>query len=119
MFLEKSHQLGDEVITAFSGGVHDTLAAGLRGVLLALPVMEERVRGCITPQDLIKLLPSPECFLRCLRKARSAFCCHAFGLSPCSHLILPKCSPWPPTRNLLPHSNRFAFKPSRDQTWEF
>ena len=116
MFLEKSHQLGDEVMTAFSGGVHATLAAGLRGVLLALPGMEERVRGCITPQELIKLLPSPECFLRCLGKACSGTGCPASELPQ-----LPIFS-----RSSVVHAATHGFghltltnSPLRDQTWEF
>lgn len=70
MFLEKSSLLGDEVTAAFTAVVEDTLAASLREVLLPLEGMEERVKGCITQQDLIKLLP-PHHFLPCLKKAGS------------------------------------------------
>jgi hypothetical protein len=72
VFLEKSSLLGGEVTAAFTAVVDDTLSSCLREVLLPLPGMEERVKACITPQELIKLLPQ-HYFLPCLKRVQSIF----------------------------------------------
>lgn len=69
MFLEKQYQLGDEVTAAFTIVIDGILTSTLKEILLSHPDLQEKAKGCISPQELVKLLPL-ECFMPCLKRVR-------------------------------------------------
>ena len=72
MFLEKQYQLGDEVTAAFTVVVDGILLTSLKETLSSRSELEESVSSCVSPQELIKILP-PECFAACLQKVPRCF----------------------------------------------
>ena len=69
MFLEKQYQLGDEVNAAFTVVIDGILLKSLKDHLSSSPDLGDRVKSCVSPQDLIKLLPL-QLFNPCLQQVR-------------------------------------------------
>lgn len=67
MFLEKQYQLGDEVTAAFTLVVDSILLDSLKASLSSVPALEEKVRACVSAQELIKILPL-QSLIPCLKQ---------------------------------------------------
>lgn len=70
MFLEKQYQLGEEVTASFTVVIDEVLLGALKSTIATQPELQEAQKACITPQDLIRILPE-QCFCPCLKQVKA------------------------------------------------
>lgn len=70
IYLGNTSLLGNEVATAFTATLDAEFRATLKDQMIALPEFEDKAKGLVTPQEMIKLLPQHH-FIACLQLVSS------------------------------------------------